>query len=220
MDNKALIEIDYIKQIIEVLLFASDVPLPTNRLLSVLEDIKAEKVQHAIEELNKEYANTERTFRICKIGGGYQLVTKPEYAKYIKKLYKGRARSRLSPAALEVLSIIAFKQPISRPEVDQIRGVNSDGVIKTLLERNLITIAGRSEAVGRALLYGTTPEFLRYFGLNELTELPKPRELEELLGSAQEELKFPTEESDSEFITKLSETEEDGDDSSEDDEAE
>lgn len=215
-----MIEIDYIKQIVEVLLFASDVPLPTNRMLSVMEDIKAEKLKHAIEELNEEYANTERTFRICKIGGGYQLVTKPEYSRYIKKLYKGRARSRLSPAALEVLSIIAFKQPISRPEVDQIRGVNSDGVIKTLLERNLITIAGRSEAVGRALLYGTTPEFLRYFGLNELTELPKPRELEELLGSAQEELKFPADEAEPELIEKLTQTEEDEVETTEDDEAE
>lgn len=211
-----MIEIDYIKQLVEVLLFASDTPLPTNRILGVLEDIKANDLMYAIEELNTEYENSGRTFRICKIGGGYQLVTKPEYAKYIKKLYKGRTRSRLSPAALEVLSIIAFKQPISRPEVDHIRGVNSDGVIKTLLERNLITIAGRSEAVGRALLYGTTTEFLRYFGLNELNELPKPRELEELLGSAQEEFKFPTEETDSSLVEQLAEIEHEQEDVSDD----
>ena len=123
-------------------------------------------------------------------------------------MYKGRAKQRLSQAALEVLSIIAFKQPVSRPEIDQIRGVNSDGVVKTLLERNLITIAGRSEAIGRALLYGTTVDFLRYFGVNDISDLPKPKELEELLGSAQEELRFPTEEEGEQIIDKLTELDE------------
>jgi segregation and condensation protein B len=198
-----LIDFKYIKKIIEALLFASDVPLATNRILKVIEDIKESDVSNAIDELNRDYGDTGRSFRVSKIGGGYQLVTVPEFSKYIKSLYKHRARSRLSHAALEALSIVAFKQPISRPEIDQIRGVNSDGVVRTLLERNLITIAGRSEAVGKALLYGTTPEFLRYFGINEISELPKPKELEELLGSTQEELQFPTEEEKTEIIEKL-----------------
>ena len=198
-----MIDFKYIKKIIEALIFASDVPLPLNRILKILDNIKENDVLNTIDELNSDYENSGRSFRVCKIGGGYQLVTKPEFSKYIKSLYKSRVRSRLSHAALEVLSIIAFKQPISRPEVDHIRGVNSDGVVKTLLERNLLTIAGRSESVGKALLYGTTDEFLRYFGINKISDLPKPRELEELLGSAQEELQFPTEDEDNLLIDKL-----------------
>lgn len=199
-----MIGIDNIKQIIEALLFAADEPLTINRILQVLENRKAEDITPAIDALNEEYANSGRTFRICKIGGGLQLVTKPEFSKYIKSMYKGKTRTRLSHAALEVLSIIAFKQPVSRPEIDQIRGVNSDGVVRTLLERNMILIAGRAEAVGRPLLYGTTADFLRYFGINDISDLPRPRELEELLGSAQEELKFPTED-DEKIINQLTE---------------
>jgi segregation and condensation protein B len=175
-------------------LFAGDVPLTINRITGTLENIKADDVLAIIEELNTDYESSGRSFRVSKIGGGFQLVTKPEYARYIKKLYKGKARPRLSQAALEALAIIAFKQPISRPEIDQIRGVNSDGVVKTLLERNLITIAGRSDTAGRALLYGTTVDFLRYFGINDISELPKPKEIDELLGSSQEELKLQIEE--------------------------
>lgn len=200
-----MIDFKYIKRIIEALLFASDVPLSKNRILSVIESIKESDIKSSIDELNQDYEDSGRSFRVCTIGGGYQLVTIPEFSKYIKSLFKHRARSRLSHAALEVLSIIAFKQPISRPEIDHIRGVNSDGVIKTLLERNLITISGRSETVGRALLYGTTAEFLRYFGINDISDLPKPKELAELLGSTQEELQFPTEENKTEIIDKLME---------------
>jgi len=201
-----VIEIDHIKQIVEVLLFAADEPLTINRILQVMENRQADDVTVVIDELNAEYENSGRTFRICKIGGGLQLVTKPEFSKYIKSMYKGKTRTRLSHAALEVLSIIAFKQPVSRPEIDQIRGVNSDGVVRTLLERNLISIAGRAEAVGRPLLYGTTADFLRYFGINDISDLPRPKELEELLGSAQEELKFPSED-DEKIINQLAELE-------------
>jgi len=198
-----LIDFKYIKNVIEALLFASDVPLTINRLVKVLENIKESDILKAIDELNSEYDASGRSFRVRKIGGGYQLVTNPEFSKYIKILYKGRVRSRLSQAALEALSIIAFKQPISRPEIDQIRGVNSDGVVKTLLERNLISLAGRSDSLGRALLYGTTDEFLRYFGINSIEDLPRPKELEELLGATQEEFKFPLEGDKSEIIDSL-----------------
>ena len=198
-----MIDFKYKKRIIEALLFASDVPLSIDRILKILENIKENDVINAINELNSEYENSGRSFRVCKIGGGYQLVTEPEFSKYIKSLFKSRARSRLSHAALEVLSIIAFKQPISRPEIDHIRGVSSDGVIRTLLERNLLTIAGRSDSVGRALLYRTTAEFLRHFGINDISDLPKPKELEELLGSAQEELQFPIQEDNTTLIDKL-----------------
>ncbi|MBN2012928.1 SMC-Scp complex subunit ScpB [candidate division KSB1 bacterium] len=178
----------YIKQIIEAIIFASDTPLTQNKILGIIEDIKADDVLKAIDQLNADYESTGRTFRISKIGGGYQLVTLAEFSRYIKKMYRGKAKPRLSQAALEALAIVAFKQPISRPDIDQIRGVNSDGVVKTLLERNLVTIAGRAEGAGRPLLYGTTAEFLRYFGVNEITDLPKPKEIDELLSSGQEEL--------------------------------
>lgn len=204
-----MIDFKYIKQIVEALIFAYDAPLSENRILKIVEDIKSKDVVNAVGELNAEYANSERTFRIRKIGGGYQLVTEPEYAKYIKMLYKGKIKQRLSTAALEVLSIIAFKQPISRPEVDQIRGVNSDGVVRTLLERNMITISGRSDKAGKALIYSTTPEFLIYFGINDISDLPKPREMEELLGSAQEELHFSNEEEKARIVEELTDFDED-----------
>jgi segregation and condensation protein B len=199
-----------IKQIIEVLLFAADEPLTINQLVKVLEDsVDPNDITPIIDELNSDYENSDRTFRVGQIGGGFQLLTQPEFSHYIKNLYKGRAKPRLSQAGLEVLSIIAFKQPITRPEIDQIRGVNSDGVVKSLFERNLVSITGRSETAGRALLYRTTDNFLRYFGINKIEDLPKPREIEELLGSAQEELPFASEEEDkkiTEVIEEMDET--------------
>ncbi|OQX87124.1 SMC-Scp complex subunit ScpB [candidate division KSB1 bacterium 4484_87] len=176
------------KPAVEALIFASDSPITESRIHSVIEELSPSQVQRVIEELNQEYEQQNHAFRIQRIAGGFQFVTRPEYAHYIKKYYKGRSRGRLSKAALETLAIIAFKQPISRPEIDLIRGVNSDGVVRTLLERNLIQISGRAETVGHALLYTTTHEFLQHFGINDISELPKPKEIEELLGSAQEEL--------------------------------
>ena len=198
-----MIDYKHIKQIVEALIFAYDAPLSENRILKIVEDIKSKDIVKAIDELNAEYENSGRTFRIRTIGGGYQLVTEPEYAKYIRKLFKGKIKQRLSTAALEVLSIIAFKQPISRPEIDQIRGVNSDGVVRTLLERNMITISGRSDKAGKALIYTTTPEFLIYFGINDISDLPKPREMEELLGNAQEELHFSSDEETARIVEEL-----------------
>ncbi|RKY90445.1 MAG: SMC-Scp complex subunit ScpB, partial [Ignavibacteriae bacterium] len=112
---------------------------------------------------------------------GYLYATSEEYAKYVGYLSSEKTRRRLSPAALETLSIVAYKQPITKPELETIRGVNSDHIISSLLEKNLITIKGRSESIGRPLLYATTEEFLKYFGLNTLSDLPKPRELEEIM---------------------------------------
>ena len=125
--------------------------------------------------------NREGLFRIIEIAGGYQFATRPDVAAYVSRLYKDRSRRRLSGAALETLSIIAYKQPVSKSDIENIRGVNCDEVIKSLLEKNLITITGRAESVGRPLLYGTTQDFLRHFGLGSMRDLPKPREIEELL---------------------------------------
>ncbi|MDZ7288516.1 MAG: SMC-Scp complex subunit ScpB [candidate division KSB1 bacterium] len=171
-----------IKRIVEALVFAADAPLSAERILETLGLQNGFDLNSVIDELNREYQESGRTFAIRQVAGGYQIVTKPDYASWIRRLYLGRQRTRLSQAALETLALIAFKQPISRVEIAQIRGVNSDGVIGTLLERRLITISGRAETVGRPLLYSTTPEFLKYFGLNDLADLPKPREIEELFG--------------------------------------
>jgi len=199
-----VIEFKEIKRIVEALIFASDSPIPENRISNIIQELDAEQIQAIVNGLNEEYDQNDHAFKIVRLAGGFQFVTRAEFAQYIKQYYKGRARSRLSRAALETLAIIAFKQPISRPEIDAIRGVNSDGVVKTLLERNLIQISGRSEHIGRALLYSTTPEFLQYFGVNDISDLPKPKEIEELLGAAQEELPFSSDALDGEIVEKIS----------------
>ncbi|MDZ7361644.1 MAG: SMC-Scp complex subunit ScpB [candidate division KSB1 bacterium] len=173
-------ETQELKRIVEALIFAADEPLSADRIAETLELQNGFDLGVLIEELNRDYHESGRAFTIRKVAGGYQIVTQQNYASWIRKLYLGRQKNRLSHAALETLALIAFKQPISRVDIAQIRGVNSDAVIGTLLERKLITISGRSETVGRPLLYSTTPEFLKYFGINDITDLPKPREIEEL----------------------------------------
>ncbi len=175
-------ENDFKKQIVEALIFASDVPISENKIAGYVEELTPKQVKEIVEQLNREYKESKRAIFVTRVAGGYQITTRQEFAPWIKKLYKGRAKPRLSQAALESLAIIAFKQPISRAEIDAIRGVHSGGVLKNLLERNLIAIAGRSEEVGKPLLYGTSKEFLRYFGINDISELPKPREIEEIMG--------------------------------------
>ena len=170
-----------LKDICEVLIFASDTPITVKQIQDVAEDAKPKQIEKAVEALKEDYRKTERTFTIVQVAGGYQMVSRDLYSQWIRKLFHRKIKSRLSQAALEVLSVIAFKQPISKPEVESIRGVNCDGVVKTLLERKLITISGRGEGPGKPLLYKTTPEFLRYFGINDLSDLPKPREIEEIL---------------------------------------
>lgn len=186
------------KSIVEALIFASDAPLSADRIKETLEQSNGPDVEAVVCALNEEYAESGRAFRIRKVAGGYHLSTLPEYASWIRRLYLGRHKSRLTQAALETLAIVAFKQPISRVEIAQIRGVDPDAVLKSLLERRLIAISGRSEGLGRPLLYSTTPEFLQYFGLNDLSELPKPREIEELFGQGDYS---------EEFLAALSQTE-------------
>lgn len=174
-----------IKGIVEALIFASDTPLPADRIKETMEETNGFDIDAVVNALNDEYIATGRAFTIQRVAGGYHLATLPEYATWIRQLYLGRQKNRLSQAALETLAIVAFKQPISRIDVAQIRGVDPDGVLKNLLDRRLITISGRSEGLGRPLLYSTTPEFLQYFGLNDLSQLPKPREIEELFGKGE-----------------------------------
>jgi segregation and condensation protein B len=135
-----------------------------------------------VDRLNESYRENGNAFRVIEIAGGFSFQTTPAFGGYVGQLYAERTKRRLTQAALETLAIIAFKQPISKPSIETIRGVNVDFVIKSLLERNLISIVGREDTVGRPLLYGTTKFFLKHFGLRSLNDLPKPREIEELIG--------------------------------------
>jgi segregation and condensation protein B len=167
--------------IIESLLFASDKPLPVERIQAVLKDITPDEIEQTINSLNELYQNGDHCFAIKRIARGYQMYTLPEFAPWIKALFSHTRREKLSFPALEVLSIVAYKQPIVKSEIDRFRGVNSEGPLFTLLDRKLITIVGRKPAPGRPLLYGTTQDFLTHFGLNDLDDLPKMEELEAIL---------------------------------------
>jgi len=181
MDNTYL-------SVIEALIFSSDDSLSAEEIIRAVKSIDGEEIElnkndvdSTVDLLNQKYIENGNAFRILRIANGYLYATLEAFAKYVGYLSSERAKRRLSQAALETLSIIAYKQPITKPELESIRGVNSDYILTTLLEKNLITIKGRAETVGRPLLYATTDEFLKYFGLNNLSDLPKPRELEEIM---------------------------------------
>lgn len=174
--------------VIEALIFASDDSLSAEEIIRAIKaidgddvEISKEEIENTVDQLNKKYEENNSSFKIIRIANGFLYATLEGFAKYVGFLSSERAKRKLSQAALETLSIIAYKQPITKPELESIRGVNSDYILTTLLEKNLITIKGRAESVGRPLLYGTTDEFLKYFGLNNLADLPKPRELEEIM---------------------------------------
>lgn len=168
--------------VVEALLITADNPLGASKLSSVLgRQVGAKEVRAYVDALNDEYATTGRSFRITEVAGGFQLMIHPEFAPWIRQLMREKIPPRLSAASLETLAILAFKQPITKAEVEHIRGVAVDGVLRQLMEKSIVRIAGRSEAPGRPLLYGTTRDFLKHFGLKTLSDLPKLRELEELL---------------------------------------
>jgi segregation and condensation protein B len=159
--------------VVEALLFASDAPLEAERIRDVLDLENAGAARALVDELRARYEDANRALTIQEVGGGYRMVTRPELAPWLVRLARARTRVRLSRAALEALAIVGYKQPVSRPEVDAIRGVNSEGVLESLMERRLVRIAGRKEAPGRPFLYETTREFLIAFGLRDLNDLPK-----------------------------------------------
>jgi segregation and condensation protein B len=171
---------------IEALLFSSDQPLPLTLLCEALE-AGPDEVSETLQRLGESYAAREAGVELREIAGGWLLVTTAEQAEWVGRMLRGRRRMRLSRAALETMAIIAYKQPVTKPEVEAIRGVDSSAVLATLLERNLVTIRGRSKVVGRPLLYGTTQEFLDYFGLKDLSELPRPEELRALVAAREPE---------------------------------
>ncbi|MBD3166618.1 SMC-Scp complex subunit ScpB [bacterium] len=174
--------------LVEALLFVADEPLDADEIAASGNLLTAE-VPDLIDKLSEWFVRTGHAFTIQRVAGGWRLTTRPEFADIIRKHLKGRSRTRLSRAALEAVSIIAYRQPITRAEVDAIRGVDTAPVLRNLLERDLIKVTGRAESPGRPLLYGTTQGFLQYFGLESIRDLPVP---DELLGSEPEEVREGT----------------------------
>jgi len=169
-----------IKAVAEALLFVSERPVKVSEIIKVLTDsgsVTPHAVVSALEELKIDYIQSQRSFRLVEIAGGYQLRTMPEFAPYISKFLSGQERTRLSQPALETLAIVAYRQPVTRSQIESIRGVDVTGILKMLQERNLIKVIGRSDAPGRPFLYGTATLFLEHFGLNSLSELPRVAEL-------------------------------------------
>ncbi len=169
-----------IRKIIEALLFASPEPLTQAKVNGIFNP-DTPNLKEVVMQLNEQYVHDDHAFEINQVAGGYQLVSRQEYEHFIRKMLNKSGRLALSSAALDSLAIIAYKQPIGRYEVEAIRGVDSSGVLKTLLNRNLIKIKGRDSGPGRPLLYQTTDKFLEHFGLNRLSDMPKLKEITELM---------------------------------------
>ena len=165
------------KQIIEALLFAADQPITLAQMAELgPEDVEKESLRVMLEELADDYDG--RGVQLKEVAGGWQLSTRPEYGEWVRQMHHVESRAKLSRAALDTLAIVVYRQPITKPEVEALRGVDSSGVLKTLLERRLIKILGRKRVVGRPILYGSSREFLQYFGLSDLTDLPRPEDMD------------------------------------------
>ncbi len=169
---------DEVKRIVEALLFAVQEPISVRKICEVVEDAEAKEIREVIQQLREEYDTHDRVFQIEEIANGFQLLSRPEYHEWISKIRKKSGESKLSQQALETLSIIVYKQPIIRAEIEAIRGVQSGQMIRTLIEKGLVKITGRDEVLGRPLLYGTTTKFLDHFGLKSIKDLPKVEDLE------------------------------------------
>lgn len=176
--------VEEILQITEALLTATPEPLTQARLNQSLErnDVRLPVV---IAALQKRFQEQRRPVSIVAVAGGYQLVTRAEYQPYLQRLFRKSGKLSLTRAALETLAVVAYRQPVTKAEIEQIRGVNCESVLRTLLEKELVTIKGRDEGVGRPLLYGTTPAFLQAFGLSGLKDLPKLKEINEIMGAGE-----------------------------------
>lgn len=167
-----------VKFIVEAILFAASEPVSIRKLCDILGNTDARQIREIIELLRQDYDNQNRAFQVEEIADGFQILTRPEYYDWVAKLWKKSGENKLSQAALETLAIIAYKQPITRANIEAVRGVQSGEIIRTLIEKKLIKIVGREEALGRPLLYGTTKNFLEQFGLKSIKYLPKAKELD------------------------------------------
>jgi segregation and condensation protein B len=173
--------VDFLQNHIEALIFCSPGPIKVVDIKTCLSemfnaDVPDEDIAGAIQRLEEKYIADEYSFQLYKAGGGYQFLTKPAYQASIGIMLKQQSKKRLSTSAMETLSIIAYKQPISKTEIENIRGVNCDYAVQKLLDKSLIEITGKADTIGRPMLYGTTPKFMEYFGINDLAELPVPKE--------------------------------------------
>ena len=172
---------DSLKAILEALIFASPEPLTPKAIFKLLDTEPKEEIQAAIEQLKRDY-DRPGGLQLVEIAGGYQIVTRSHLHEWVRRLFHERATQRLTVQALETLAVIAYRQPITALEITEVRGVNTSGVLNTLLERGLVKIVGRKQVVGRPFLYATTKEFLIRFGLNEINDLPKVEDMAEALG--------------------------------------
>jgi segregation and condensation protein B len=174
-----------VRNIIEALIFASEEEITAKQIKEVLDSfsfkLSIKEIDEAVDELNTELKSAGKPLEVIKIAGGYQFATRKEYALYVGKLFTEKQKKKLSQSSIETLAIIAYKQPITRSEIEFIRGVNVDYIVNSLLERDLISIVGRADSPGRPILYGTTKNFLKVLGLNAVEDLPKLREINEIL---------------------------------------
>ena len=184
---------DDLKNIVESLLFVADEPLTIERLKQIISGAEAKALREALEELTVDYETRQGGFYLDQVAGGYQIRTRPAYMEWIKRLLQPKPQ-RLSKAALETLAIIAYKQPVIRSDIEQLRGVDCGGVLRVLLERKFIRVLGRKEIPGRPLIYATTKRFLEVFGLKNLKDLPTPKEIEEFGSSLTDEITEPADE--------------------------
>ncbi len=173
-------EHDRKKQLVEALILAAGEPISAAKLADIVPHLKPARARELVADLSREYEEQGRGFEIWEVAGGYQLRTRPELAPYVRQLLKERPL-RLSKAAIETLSVVAYKQPVTRAEVEHVRGVDAGPMLRSLVERGLVKIAGHREVPGRPMLYGTTKRFLETFGLRRLEDLPTLREIDELL---------------------------------------
>ncbi len=171
-ETSDLLQSEDLQKIIETLLFITDRPVKVSRLVDVIENTTAKEVREAITKLQDDYMARGSAVQILEIAGGFQMCTKPEYGRWVRRLYNEKMTTRLSNAALETLAIIAYKQPLTRAEMEAIRGVDVAGPLEKLLDRGLVRVVGRKDTLGHPMVYGTTDEFLRMFGLNKVAELP------------------------------------------------
>ena len=186
-------DLDDIKAMIEALLFVSHDPLTIEKLASVIEDVPKATLKTTMQTLQAEYEQVGRGLQLVEVAGGFMMVTRPEHSAAIKRLSKAKNSAKLSRSALETLAIIGYKQPITRSDIEKIRGVETSGVLRTLLDQKLARIVGRQEMPGRPILYGTTKQFLQRFGLRDLRDLPPLKELKDLGNSEAVTLELPFE---------------------------
>ena len=178
---------DEIKSVLEAVLFAASEPISLEQFGQLFEEISTWQIRQQLMQLRDEYQETNRSFQLIEIANGFQICTRAEYHPWIEKFHTRQIRVKLSASALEALAIVAYKQPVTRSEVEEIRGVNSDSVLNSLIEKRMVRIAGRKPGPGRSLLLATTDEFLEQFGLKDLSALPSMEEIEEILNQSAEE---------------------------------